>query len=81
MIGLGSRILRENPLPPAKRSVRIPLDSIRSIETRFPSELIPGRVPKMGDKAPKDIKKKKKVAETKKAASVKPASTPKSDKK
>ncbi len=36
----------------------------------------------MGDKAPKDIKKKKKIAETKKSATSKPASSPtKSDKK
>ncbi len=35
----------------------------------------------MGDKAPKDKEKKKKIADTKKAASAKPASAPKSDKK
>ena len=35
----------------------------------------------MGDKAPKDKEKKKKIADTKKAASAKPAAAPKSDKK
>lgn len=35
----------------------------------------------MGDKAPKDKEKKKKIAETKKASSAKPVAPAKSDKK
>jgi len=54
---------------------------VEAARLQITSQNLRRRVRPMGDKAPKDKEKKKKIDDKKKASSVKPASEPKTAKK